>query len=719
MSSLLSELKRRNVFRVAVAYIVVGWVVLQVAEFIAPLLQLPEWTVSLALYLGIIGFPFALIFAWAFELTHEGLKLTSQVDRDESITANTGKTLNRSIIALMAVAIMLLLAERFYSGLSGAGEAGLQATETAEATAPVARQGPKSIAVLPFDNMSDDPAQEYFSDGIAEELLNGLAKIQDLQVAARTSSFAFKGKYDDIKLIGSQLNVDTVLEGSVRKAGTRVRITAQLINVDDGYHIWSETYDRELDDIFAIQDEISRAIVAALKVHLTDGDIAGEHRPVDLAAYNFYLQGQHNLRRRTEQSLQLATRQYQRAIDIAADYADAWAGLAAATELLSEGNYGTQPIEESRQKAQEYLDRAFAINPELPRALAIQALLDQSHGNPHAALETIEKAIAANPSEGILYAWKSISLGELGRYRESREALEQAFRIDPLHQTIRHNLAMTMAQEGQHARAREMVTPDSELAYEVESAIANHEGRLADVFTALGRAIERAEGGYDRRLSDRQAAVLYFNLGQRGQGREQASAITLNFIDAFENPVAVVARLEAIPPDQRGHVNEDALALALVNLNRCEDVLEVYADRDYLDDDEPLWGNIVGGPSNIDDALLYGWCLLQLDRQEEAASLARRLWAYIDQGVANGAAPRYFDTLAGVKLLLGKDDEAMASLKHAWSRYDLGWLDMNSPLVAPLAGRGDFQALRAEVYAHLNAEREKLGWEPVELASLE
>ena len=258
MSSLFEELKRRNVFRVGVAYVVVAWLIIQVIETVSEPLSLPDWTEAFFIVLLLAGLPIALLFSWAFELTPEGLKKTKDVKVEESVTANTGKKLNNTIIIVLVLALGYFLWER--QGLveqaeEHAAEDLIEVTETT---------GAVSVAVLPFVNMSADPEQEYFSDGISEELLNLLAKIPELRVPARTSSFQFKGQNLDIGDVAKQLNVKHVLEGSVRKADVRVRVTAQLIEADTGYHLWSETYDRELDDIFAIQDEISAEIVAAL-----------------------------------------------------------------------------------------------------------------------------------------------------------------------------------------------------------------------------------------------------------------------------------------------------------------------------------------------------------------------------------------------------------------------------------------------------------------------
>ena len=257
MGQLLQELKRRNVFRVGVAYVVVSWLVIQVIETVSDPLGLPDWTEAFFIVLVLAGLPIILLFSWAFELTPEGLKKTKEVDESESVTADTGKKLNQTIIVVLVLALAYFIWER-----QGLVEQAEQSTE--QVAEVVETTGATSVAVLPFVNMSNDPDQEYFSDGISEELLNLLAKIPELRVPARTSSFQFKGQNLDIGDVAKQLNVKHVLEGSVRKADVRVRVTAQLIEADTGYHLWSDTYDRELDDIFAIQDEISAAIVSAL-----------------------------------------------------------------------------------------------------------------------------------------------------------------------------------------------------------------------------------------------------------------------------------------------------------------------------------------------------------------------------------------------------------------------------------------------------------------------
>jgi len=310
--SLFEELKRRNVFRVGIAYIVITWLLLQVADVVLNNIDAPGWVFRVILLVFALGFPVAVLFAWAFEMTPEGLKREKEVDRSQSITHSTGRKLDYVIIGLMGAALVYFTWDKF---LGGAGEdVTVQSASPATAQLPdtmsnesagasanlqlATEPASRSIAVLPFADMSPEGDQEYLSDGIAEELLNLLAQIPDLQVAARTSSFSFKGKDVKIADVASELHVAHVLEGSVRKAGNRVRITAQLIKANDGYHLWSETFDRTLDDVFAIQDEISAAVVAVLKVHLL-GE-APKSVEVDPEAYALYLQGRYFHERRSQ-----------------------------------------------------------------------------------------------------------------------------------------------------------------------------------------------------------------------------------------------------------------------------------------------------------------------------------------------------------------------------------------------------------------------------------
>ena len=324
--SFIHELKRRNVFKVAIAYAIAAWILIEITATTFPILKLPDWSVTLVTVLVLVAFPLTLIFAWAFELTPEGLKKEKDVDRSESITHVTGRKLDYLIISVLVAAVTFLLIDKFYLS---------DDIETSDIEIIATGQ---SIAVLPFVNISSDKEQEYFSDGITEEILNSLASVKELKVAGRTSSFAFKGQNQDLRKIGELLGVEHILEGSVRKSGTTVRITAQLVQVENGFHLWSDTYDRELTDVFAIQDEIANEILNQLKARLL-----GEEQPMivsqrtDPEVYDLYLLAKQRLYHRTRQTIESAVGLLDQAIAKDPDYAPAYAQRGIATLLLSDG----------------------------------------------------------------------------------------------------------------------------------------------------------------------------------------------------------------------------------------------------------------------------------------------------------------------------------------------------------------------------------------------
>jgi TolB-like protein len=292
-----AELKRRNVYKVAAAYAVVAWLLIQLASILFPTFEAPPWVMKVFVATVALGFPIALILAWAFELTPEGIKRTDEVAPDESIRDRTGAKLIWATVAIACLALGLLLVGR--PGSSRRGDSKQIATD-------------KSIAVLPFVDMSAAKDQEYFCDGMSEELLDALSKVPGLRVIARTSSFSFKGKDVGVAEIGSKLGVATVLEGSLRREGNRIRVTAQLVNAKDGFHLWSNTFEREVQSVFAVQDEITRAIVDALRIKLGAAPVARVHG--DSEAYDLYLQGLYHANRSSEADLRKALRLFEAAI---------------------------------------------------------------------------------------------------------------------------------------------------------------------------------------------------------------------------------------------------------------------------------------------------------------------------------------------------------------------------------------------------------------------
>ena len=285
LNKLISELRRRNVFKVATAYAIVGWLIIQVIVAITGPLGLPEWVPAFFIIFVAVGFPIALIVAWAFELTPEGLKKTKEIDTTSSITPSTGKKINRLIIGALTVLILFILVERVFFAKSTFGD---DETEVLQAAIT-----DKSIAVLPFDDFNAGGEQEYFADGLTEEILNALARTPDLQVASRTSSFQFKDRNIDARSIADTLGVAHILEGSVRQSPEKIRITAQLIRASDGFHLWSETYDQSKDDIIQVQEDIAFKIASALETIMDPEELAQmiEAGTKSVEAYQVYLKG--------------------------------------------------------------------------------------------------------------------------------------------------------------------------------------------------------------------------------------------------------------------------------------------------------------------------------------------------------------------------------------------------------------------------------------------
>ena len=309
--SLFTELKRRNVFRIGIAYSITTWLIAQIAGLAAVSFFAPDWVMKMIITLLILGFPIALLMAWAYELTPDGLRRDADIEPGQSVAQANASKLDRTITIVLIMAVLYFSYDKFILDPQRDQALIESATQQVQELIPATVDTEQaqevqlpSIAVLAFTNMSDDAGNEYFSDGLSEELLNLLARIPQLRVTARTSSFSYKGKDTKIKQIGEELNVAHVLEGSVRKSGNRVRITVQLIKADDEFHLWSQTYDRTLDDIFVTQDEIAVEVVKALKISLL-GEVP-ESRPTDTEVYSLYLQGVYFLNLRTKENLEKA-----------------------------------------------------------------------------------------------------------------------------------------------------------------------------------------------------------------------------------------------------------------------------------------------------------------------------------------------------------------------------------------------------------------------------
>ena len=483
-----NELKRRNIFRVATAYAIAGWLIIQVVSTISPQLGFPGWIPTFFTVLVLTGFPITLIIAWAFELTPEGLKKSNQVAKEESITDHTGQKINKIIVASLSLLIVFLLVERVFFAESTFGDTGQQVS-VEEA----------SIAVLPFVNMSSDKENEYFSDGLSEELLNALARVEDMKVAGRTSSFKFKGQNEDLKRVGQELGVSYILEGSVRKAGSQVRITAQLINVETGYHLWSDTYDRELKDVFAIQEEISRKVLNELKVRLLEEDEAElETIPTgDVEAYQFFLKANQLIANRNINEINQAIELYQDAIRLDPGFAQAHANLAVAYNL--QGFNGNVPFEEVQENTLEYANRALLLNNNLGEAYGAMGLYYYNEGDLEQAKNALNRSLELNPNQPYVYGWLGNVVIEDGGMKEGIELYKKMYELDPLSPLAIYNRGGASMMEGKYEEAEGFflknlrLNPDYEQTYAGLSFMyaATPFGRLDKSFEYAHQAVQR------------------------------------------------------------------------------------------------------------------------------------------------------------------------------------------------------------------------------------
>jgi TolB-like protein/Tfp pilus assembly protein PilF len=690
--SLFAELKRRNVFRVSLAYLVASWLLMQMVDVMAPVLALPDWAPKLIFLILAVGFIPVVIFSWVFEMTPEGIKRESEVDRSHSITRVTAKKLDMVTIGLLIAAIGAVALDRFMPGpeqpatkatTSAQGDQSATSVnqETPLAEAAGEPQQPKtsskSIAVLPFVNMSDDTGNEYFSDGISEEILNALAKVKDLKVAGRTSSFAFKGQSQDLRMIGAALSVAHILEGSVRKAGNRVRITAQLIKVDDGFHVWSENYDRELDDIFAIQDEISAAILQELMAHLIGEESTSVAR-TDSRTYDLYLLASQRIYERNQASLQMASGLLNEAITIDPDYAPAHAQLGIATLLLSDVNYGELPSKEADVQAKFYFDRALSLDPNQAEAMAglglyyYVSLLDYDAG-----MDWLERALSINPNLINASLWLSTALSQQGKIRESIRIMETSNARDPLHPPTFNNLAQGYAVSGETEKAREMLS-------EVQRYLPGDAGLIASIGKVEFLAGNQAEAN---QLLSQALEREPLNFVDRILGAE--------WVDKGNSPSRFFQQLV-----EHGRFSE---LIAFLESR--------WPDLDALETSFPgrngygayMMGNIAYAYSRVGEAEKF-----------EDAMLRYR--ASLDWQTQQGAN-NYFLTgsQAHFAMLSGDHEGAMALLRQAFEQGGLSIfpLTLETSVFAPLSGDPRFEELLSQMRERLNEQRSLLGLEPV------
>ena len=710
--SFFEELRRRNVFRVGIAYAVSAWVLLQIVDLVLENITAPEWIMQVFMLALGIGFPVAIIFAWAFEMTPEGVKLEKHVDRSQSLTRVTGQKMNRGIIIALTIAVLLLLVDRFQTTPKTDSPVAENAKDTTEAVTEAVETTEKSIAVLPFVNMSSDPEQDYFADGISEEILNALAKVTDLKVAGRTSSFAFKGKNEDLLAIGKVLRVNHILEGSVRKSGTRVRITAQLIKVEDGFHMWSETYDRELDDIFAIQDEISNAILTQLKTQLL-----GAQQQVtvtaDARAYDLYLLAKQRIYDRTEADLEMAVKLLNEAISIDASYAPSFAQLGIATLFLSEQHYGSVPHLQSIATGGKYLGKALQLAPQSAEALAGMGLYYMNGAREHEkAIDVLQQALAINPNLVNASTWLANELDQIGKLRQVLQLREQTFQRDPLHRPTFGNLQQSYMVFGQKEKALEMLEGlqvylpgDGDLLGDFGQAYMMA-GQLAEAEDHLRQAYENEP------LNSVTRAWYGFALSGSLQYERMA--------EIAPDSIAALALSRLGRPEEALILGERAIGSGQPPNWYFQTLVENGRFEQLIDTLESRWSDLAGfsrdrpGRSGYGNATMshIAYAYRELDQQEKFEDAMLRLKASLDAGLAEGADNWVFSFSRARYALMTSDYDAAISLMEKAFEQGL-YLDTASetawPILKPLDGDPRYEAAKARMLERWNLEMEKIG----------
>lgn len=706
--SLYSELKRRNVIRVAVVYAAVAWLLIEVADTVYPHIGLPDWTVTFVIAALALGFPLAMALSWAYELTPEGLKKTHEVDLAESITHLTGRKLDFLIIAVLAVALGYFLLDKFF--VSGEGPAGV---------APAADRA--SIAVLPFVNLSADPEQEYFSDGLSEEILNLLAQIQSLKVIGRTSSFAFKGRNEDLRSIAAALDVAYLLQGSVRKSGDQLRITAQLIQATDGSHLWSQSYDRRLENVFGIQSEIAEAIAGALRLNLggTPGTITAPRGTASLPAYDLYWRARRLMRDRTRPNLEAARGLLDEALALDPDYPAALAARAEVWILLSARSYGDIPPKRATAEARALVDRAIALDPRLAEAHATAGLMYQHLADWESAEAALARALELNPSLSEALSWRSNYLGWAGRLRDEVAARRRHAEIDPLNVLAVSTLALPLIESGELEAAIALglrvqrAFPDGPQGYAREIRALVSAGRLAEALPPAERmlAVAPTEG-----LTRSTLATLFLALGEYGRVLELPRARPRIFaLLALHRPEEAIAEAKRLADAADAVPGDPFFALDLMNVlslaGRHATVLEVYGER---------WGSLPALESTVGYMEYSGEmapiAVAQRATGDEAGLAATtKRWgqrlAYLrEQGYAHS---EFLYEAARFEALAGTGDAAVAALAAAIDRGYRYPLLAREPAFAGLQSNPDFGAAVSRMTELIDTERAKLDLPPL------
>ena len=526
-----AELKRRNVYKVAVAYAVVGWLIAQIATQIFPFLEIPNWVVRLVIVLIAIGFPIALVIAWAFELTPEGLKRTEDVD-----PATSARQPRKHIWILVVI-----VGATFSIGLFLIGRYTAQnTTGAAHIESPA-----KSIAVLPFDNATRNADTEYLSDGISEALINSLTELQQLKVIARSTAFRYKGKQIDPQSVGRDLKVQTVLMGVVRQLGDRLNVQVDLVDAVTGSQLWGQEYERKLVDVLAVKQALVREVTEKLRLKLTgeQQQRLTQRDTTNPEAYQFYLRGRYYWNKRTAENLTKAMEQFQQAADKDPNYALAYVGLSDSYVLLE--NYAGTPANETLPKAKAFAERALQLDNSLAEAHTSLGYVYNGLWRWEEAEQEFKRAIELNPNYPNAHHWYSLCLLDLGRIAEAKAEIKRAHELDPLSLIIGTTVTYAYLAEGDAkfagAQSKKVVEldPNFSRGHEYLGLAYLKEARYSEAIAELQKAVE---------LSGRERWPLRdLGYGYAISGkRAEAEAIIKELVGKYENGRALGQDLAAV-----------------------------------------------------------------------------------------------------------------------------------------------------------------------------
>lgn len=642
--SLFTELKRRNVFKVGAAYLVLAWIVIQITNAAVPALRLPDWVNSLVFLLGMLGFPFALFFAWVFELTPDGIKKESEIPTEESIAAHTGRKLDFIIIAMLVIALGYFIWESRIQQSPSSGTVTTSNTSTfaneeeqdKEVLLPAAKTSNKSIAVLPFTNMATDNKNESFALGIHDDLLTHLSKISALKVISRTSVLRYKSTEKPIAEIAQELGVENILEGSVQSAGQQIRINVQLIDAKTDEHLWAEIYDRKLttENIFNIQTEISEKIATALKAQLSaeEKTSLAKQATNNLDAYNAYLAGRQRLLNRTSKELKQALVLFERATELDPNYALAYVGQADTLALLYE--YSTLSQKEMLARGEPLIAKALLIDPLLAEAHTSKAQYLSDRGEYKAAEQSFKHSLTLNPNYATSYHWYTNLLNDLDRNQDALALSRKAALLDPMSPVIQNNIGWSLWFLGENYQALEQFKRVIEFAPDFPGAawgishVHTSMGQFDQAVLWIKRAIALDNGNVKNQLT---LGLFYLNLGavkgavsilkqMQQQFPHHAYTEELRFlIYLYQGELNKLFKSieQRYLNDPKNSSKQISYANALVRDGQYKKALPflliLYADKDT--------GVININAENIDDIISLLWTYQQLGQEKQAQQL--------------------------------------------------------------------------------------------------